>query len=106
MQNTSMKRSALLVASGLGLAGAFFAGAAFAAADPKLSQANDAVTQAVVLLKAATNPDPKVEFGGHRAKAVELLTRAQAEIGKAIEVANEPPKPPKPPKPAGDHDHH
>ncbi len=99
MQNTSMKRSAVLVASALGLAGAFFAGAAYAAADPRLSEANDAVTQAITLLKAAQNPDPHVEFGGHRAKAVDLLTRGQAEIAKAIEVANEPPKPPKPTKP-------
>ena len=43
MQNTSMKRSAVLVASALGLAGAFFAGAAYAAADPRLGEANDAV---------------------------------------------------------------
>jgi hypothetical protein len=99
MQNTSMKRSAVLVASALGLAGAFFAGAAYAAADPRLSEANDAVTKAIALLKAAENPDSKHEFGGHRAKAVELLTRAQGEIGKAIDVANEPPKPPKPTKP-------
>ena len=102
MQNTSMKRSAVLVAAGLGLAGAFFAGAAYAAADPRLSEANDAVTKAIVLLKAAENPDSKEKFGGHRAKAIELLTHAQGEIAKAIEVANEPPKPPKPPK---DHDH-
>ena len=67
--------------------------------DPRLSEANDAVTKAIALLKAAENPDPKREFGGHRAKAVELLTRAQGEIGKAIDVANEPPKPPKPTKP-------
>jgi hypothetical protein len=95
-----MKRSALFVASALGLAGAFFAGAAYAAADPRLGQANDAVTQALVLLKAAANPDaPKDPFGGHREKAVELLTRGQGEIVKAIEFANHPPKPPKPVKP-------
>jgi hypothetical protein len=99
MQNTSMKRSAVLVASALGLAGAFFAGAAYAAADPRLSEANDAVTQAVTLLKAAQNPDAHLEFGGHRVKAIELLTRAQGEIAKAIEFANTPPKPPKPVKP-------
>lgn len=97
MQNTSMKRSAVLVASALGLAGAFFAGAAYAAADPRLSEANDAVTQAVTLLKAAQNPDVKMEFGGHRVKAIELLTSAQGEIAKAIEFANAPPKPHKPP---------
>jgi hypothetical protein len=95
MQNTSMKRSAVLVASALGLAGAFFAGAAFAAADPRLSEANDHVTQALVLLKAATNPDSKKEFEGHRAKAVAALNTAQTEIGKAITFANEPPPAPK-----------
>lgn len=97
MKNTSMKRSAVLVASALGLAGAFFAGAAYAAADPRLSEANDAVTQAITLLKAAQNPGSKPEFGGHRIKAVEFLTRAQGEIVKAIEFANTPPKPPPPP---------
>ena len=106
MQNTSMKRSALLVASTLGLASAFFAGAAYAAADAKLSQANDAVTQAIVLLKAAQNGEAKPPFGGHREKALEFLTRGQAEIAKAIDFANQPPKPVKPPKPPGhDHDH-
>ena len=105
MQNTSMKRSAVLVASALGLAGAFFAGAAYASADARLSQANDAVTQALVLLKAAQNGEAKPPFGGHREKAVEFLTRGQAEIAKAIEFANQPPKPVKPPKPPGDHDH-
>src|SRR5450432_2194298 len=99
MQNTSMKRSAVLVASALGLAGAFFAGAAYAAADPRLGEANDAVTKALVLLKAADNGDAKPPFGGHREKAVELLTRGQSEIAKAIEFANQPPKPTKPPKP-------
>jgi hypothetical protein len=99
MQNTSMKRSAVLVASALGLAGAFFAGAAYAAADPRLSEANDHVTQAITLLKAATNPGVPAEFDGHRAKAVDLLTRGQAEIVKAIEFANKPPPPPKTPPP-------
>jgi hypothetical protein len=98
MQNTSMKRSAVFVASALGLAGAFFAGAAFAAADPRLSEANDHVSSALVLLKAATNPDSKKEFGGHRDKAVALLNQAQTEIVKAIAVANEPAPAPKPVK--------
>jgi hypothetical protein len=99
MQNTSIKRSAVLVAGALGLAGAFFAGAAYAA-DPKLDEATDFITKAVALLKAAENPDPKVEFGGHRKAAIELLTRAQGEIIKAKEVADKPkPKDPKEPKP-------
>ncbi|HEX3774764.1 MAG TPA: hypothetical protein VHV51_09890 [Polyangiaceae bacterium] len=92
-----MKRSAVFVAGALGLAGSFFAGAAYAAADARLSEANDHVTQALVLLKAAADPDKKPPFGGHRDKAVALLTQAQGEIGKAIDFANAPPKPTKKP---------
>jgi len=104
MPNTSMKRSAVMVASALGLAGAFFAGAAFAA-DERLDQATDLITKAIATLKAAENPDPKAEFGGHRKNAVELLTRAQSEILKAKAFADKPkepkpkPKEPKEPKP-------
>jgi len=102
MKNTSMKRSAVFVAGALSLAGAFFAGAAYAA-DPRLDQATDLVTKAIAVLKAAENPDPKHEFGGHRHNAVELLTRAQGEILKAKEWADKDrtpkPKEPKEPKP-------
>jgi outer membrane biosynthesis protein TonB len=98
MQNTSMKRSAVFVAGALSLAGAFFAGAAYAA-DPRLDEATDLITKAVAVLKAAENPDPKREFGGHRKAAVELLTRAQGEILKAKQVADAPPKEPKPKEP-------
>jgi len=97
MQNTSMKRSAVLVAGALSLAGAFFAGAAYAA-DPKLDEATDLITKAVALLKAAQNPDPKREFGGHRMAAVELLMRAQGEIIKAKHFADSAPPTPKDPK--------
>src|SRR6478735_935717 len=90
MHNTSMKRSAVLVAGALSLAGAFFAGAAYAA-DPKLDEATDLITKAVAALKAAQNPDPKKEFGGHRMAAVELLMRAQGEIIKAKQFADAPP---------------
>jgi hypothetical protein len=97
VQNTSMKRSAVFVAGALTLAGAFFAGAAYAAA-PRLDEATDLITKAVAVLKAAENPDPKKEFGGHRKTAIELLTRAQGEILKANEFADKPtPKDPKPP---------
>src|SRR6478735_942813 len=97
MHNTSMKRSAVLVAGALSLAGAFFAGAAYAA-DPKLDEATDLITKAVAVLKAAQNPDPKKEFGGHRMAAVELLMRAQGEIIKAKQFADAPSKDPKDPK--------
>ena len=97
MENTSFKRSALFVAGALGLAGAFFAGAAYAA-DPKLQEAADLITKATAALQAAQAPDPK-EFGGHRKEAVQLLTRAQAEILKAQQFADSHPvtKDPKPP---------
>ena len=98
MQNTSMKRSAVLVAGALSLAGAFFAGAAYAA-DSNLDQATDLITKAVAALKAAENPDPKREFGGHRKNAIELLTRAQGEIIKAKQFADTKPPTPKEPKP-------
>ena len=98
MQNTKMKRSALLVAGALSLAGAFFAGAAYAA-DPKLDEATALITKAVAALKAAQNPDPKKEFGGHRMAAIELLMRAQGEIIKAKQFADAAPPTPKEPKP-------
>src|SRR6188768_1054675 len=101
MQNTKMKRSALLVAGALSLAGAFFAGAAFAA-DPKLDEATALITKAVAALKAAQNPEPKKEFEGHRRAALELLLRAQGEIIKAKQFADAPaptPKEPAPPAP-------
>jgi len=104
MQNTSIKRSAVIVAGALGLAGAFFAGAAYAA-DPKFDEATDLITKAVAVLKAAENPDPKREFGGHRKQAIEFLTRAQAEIIKAKEFEDKNPTPkgptPKDPTPKG-----
>jgi hypothetical protein len=104
MQNTSIKRSALFVAGALGIAGAFFAGAAYAA-DPRFDEATDLITKTVAVLKAAENPDPKMEFGGHRKAAIEFLTRAQAEIIKAKEFQDKAkgptPKDPKGPTPKG-----
>lgn len=97
MQNSSMKRSAVFVAGGLAMAAAFFAGAAYAA-DPRLDEANDLITKAVAVLKAAENPDPKLEFGGHRRAAVDLLLHAQGEIAKAKQFADTPRPKPKDPK--------
>jgi outer membrane biosynthesis protein TonB len=97
----------VLVAGTLGLAGALFAGAAYAA-DAPLDQANDLITKAVAVLKAAENPDPKnpkQPFEGHRHEALELLTRAQAEIAKAKQADDQPavkePKGPTPEEPKG-----
>jgi len=92
-----MKRSALMVAGALTLAGAFFAGAAYAA-DPKLDEATELITKAVAALKSAHTPDAKKEFGGHRTAAVELLMRAQGEIIKAKQFADAAPPTPKEPK--------
>jgi hypothetical protein len=99
MSDKSVRRSALVLAAVLALAGAVFAGTAFAA-DPKLDEANDAVTKAIALLKAADNPAlaGKGEFAGHRIKAIEKLQAAQAEIAKAKAFADKPPPaPPAPP---------
>ncbi|HET7540840.1 MAG TPA: hypothetical protein VFK05_13245 [Polyangiaceae bacterium] len=98
MQNSSMQRSALFVAGALALAGAFFAGAAYAA-DPKLDEAMSLITKAVAALKAAQAPDPKREFGGHRMAALEFLLRAQGEIIKAKQFADAAPPTPKEPNP-------
>jgi hypothetical protein len=99
MQNTSIKRSAVFVAGALGIAGAFFAGAAYAA-NPRFDEATDLITKATAVLKAAENPDPKKEFGGHRKAAIEFLASAQAEIIKAKEFEDKPkgPTPKDPPK--------
>ncbi len=83
-------RAALVTAAAVGLAGAFYAGKAYAA-DPKLDQANSAVSQAIVLLQAAQNPDVDPPFGGHRQKAIRLLQRAQEEIEAAKKWADDPP---------------
>ena len=100
MENTTIKRSAVWVASALSLAGVLFAGAAYAA-DPRFDEATDLVTKAVAVLKAAETPQNQHEFEEHRKAAVELLTRAQSEILKAKQAADAPPKPkdPGPPRP-------
>jgi hypothetical protein len=90
MKNPILTRAAIATALGLGLAGSFWAGKAFAA-DPKLDQANAAVGQAIVLLQAAQNDGVKPPFGGHRSKAVRLLQRAQKEIEAAKKWADDPP---------------
>jgi hypothetical protein len=102
MYDKSIRRSAVTVAVALGLAGAFFAGAALAS-DPLLDQANDSIIKAIAQLQAAQNANgpAKDPFGGHREKAIQELKDAQAQIVKAKEFANAPPKPPHTPKPKG-----
>src|SRR5262249_53318785 len=97
MHNDSIKRSALMVAGALGLAGAFFAGVAYAA-DPAFDAANDSITKAIAQLQSAQNPNDKPggrpPFGGHREKAINDLKDAQKEIAKAKAFQDTPPPPP------------
>ena len=91
MSKPILTRVAIVAGAGVALAGSFYAGAAYAA-DQRLDQANGHVNQAIVLLQAAENPGVKPPFGGHRAKAVRLLKRAQRQIEKAKKWADNPPK--------------
>jgi hypothetical protein len=97
MLSSSIKKSMCVLAASCALAGAFVAGTAYAA-DSRLDEADAFVTKAVALLNAAQDPaNPKL-YGGHRQKAVDLLTQAQKEIKAAKQAADNPPaKPPKPP---------
>ena len=81
------KRAALTAAGATFLAGAFYAGVAYAA-DPRLDQANDNIVKAIALLEAAENPNGN--FGGHRRKAIHNLKQAQSEIEKAKRFADNP----------------
>ena len=82
------------VAAATTLAGAFYAGVAYAA-DPRLDQANDNITKAIALLRAAENPGVRPPFGGHRARAINALERAQKEIERAKRYADNPRHKPK-----------
>ena len=90
----------------LGLAGAFYAGVAYAS-DPQLEQADGMLEKAVALLDAAQNPGQNPPFGGHRAKAIALVKQARKEIEKAQKFADKPPPNDKDKKhpPGGQHDH-
>ena len=85
---------------GIGLAGAFYAGVAYAA-DQRLDEADSAIQQAIILLKAAKNEGRTPPFGGHREAAIKDLEHARAQIKKAKQFADNPP--PKPGK-HGDND--
>lgn len=99
---TGVRRYGLVAGvAALGLAGAFYAGVAYAA-DALLEQADGNVEKAIAQLEQAQNPGQNPPFGGHRAKAVTHLKQARKEIEKAQKFAD---KPPKPPKKDGDHDH-
>lgn len=91
---TKLHPAALAAAGALALAGAFYAGIAYAA-DPRLDQANDNIIKAIALLEAAENPNGNHNFHGHRAKAIQDLKSAQKQIEKAKEWADKSPPPPK-----------
>jgi hypothetical protein len=99
---TNWKRTALITATAGLVAVSFWAGGALAddddakcgkpdpelgTADPRLQQARESIDLARQLLKAADNPGRKVEFGGHRAKALHDLCQARKQTNKAIEWA-------------------
>ena len=101
MLSSSIKKSVCVLAASCALAGAFLAGTAYAA-DARLDEADAFVTKAVALLNALKDPAKPKQYGGHREKAVDLLTRAQSEIKAAKQAADNPPKPPPhrtPPRP-------
>lgn len=93
------KRAITTLAAGTVLGGAFYAGMAFAAADPLLNAADLSTEKAIAQLEAAKNDGVKPPFGGHRAKAIRHLKQARREIAKAIKYADkhEPPPPPRTP---------
>lgn len=68
-------------------------GAARIGADHRLDLADDAVENAIGLIKASKNPlakDPDLPFGGHDARAVAQLQRARQEIAGAKAFADNP----------------
>jgi len=98
--NQGLKRRGLLVSVvGLGMAGAFYAGVAYAA-DQRLADADAAVEKAILLLKAAENPGVTPPFGGHREKAIDHLEKARVQIKKAQAYADDPKHKPKPKPPS------
>ncbi len=100
LQSNWKKKSLRTLAAGTVLAGAFYAGMAFAApADPLLAAADLSAEKAIAQLEAAKNEGVKPPFGGHRAKAVWHIKQARKEIAKAIKYAEKERKPKPPPAP-------
>jgi hypothetical protein len=99
--HSSFKKVVYAVVSSAALAGAFFAGTAYAA-DPRLDEADAFVTKTIALLKALEDPAKPGEYGGHRLKALTALNRAQTEIRAAKQYVDKPPAPP-PRKPRPPH---
>lgn len=86
---------ATLAAGCLTMAGAFYAGLAYAA-DARFDQAADLLTKADALLEAAENPGVNPPFGGHRESAQKNIKQALKDIEKAKKYADtHQPKQPK-----------
>jgi hypothetical protein len=93
--NKIFARATIGAAFALGIAGAFYAGIAYAA-DPRFDEAINNCTKAVALLEAATNTGSKNpnEFHGHRRAAIRELKDAIKEIEKAKSFDDKTPPPP------------
>jgi hypothetical protein len=94
MQNP-LKKVACAVVSSAVLAGAFFAGTAYAA-DPRLDEADAFVTKTIALIKALEDPAKPGQYGGHRLRALNALDLAQKEIRAAKEYVDRPAPAPAP----------
>lgn len=93
-----MRRGLWMTMAGVGMAGAFYAGVAYAA-DQRLADADSNCEKAIALLQAAENPGVKPPFGGHRDAAIGHLKKARAQIAKAQKYADShQPKAPKKPE--------
>jgi hypothetical protein len=91
--NHIFARAAAGAAIAVGLAGAFYAGVAYAA-DPRLDEAIANCTKAIALLEAATNEGArKNDFHGHRRAAIREVRDAIKEIEKAKTYDDKTPPP-------------
>jgi hypothetical protein len=92
--NKIVASAAIVAAVGVGAAGAFHAGIAYASG-PRFDDAIANCTKAIALLEAATNQGAKNEdyFRGHRRAAIRELGDAIKDIEKAKSYDNKTPPP-------------
>jgi hypothetical protein len=76
-----------LIAAMVGLA-VLAAGGSAIAADPRLDLAHDMLVKAQALINAAEDPAHRRPFGGHAAKAANLVSKALAELALAKAAAD------------------
>ena len=93
--NKIFARTAIGTAVAAGLAGAFYAGIAYAS-DPRFDEAIANCTKAVALLEAATNSGSKNpnQFHGFRRVAIKEIKDAIRDIEKAKSFDDKTPPPP------------